>query len=90
MQAWPQTGHADQQANGETDLHWLVAAAEAVQGADQVDGEAGCGQAEGLQAFSEVGDGVDAPLHFALRTSLQQGVVGGDGQIAAAASQKCR
>ena len=72
MQAWPEPGHADQQANGEADLHRLIAAAEAVQGADQVDGEAGCGEAEGLQAFGEVGDGVDAAVAAASERHWRQ------------------
>ena len=75
MQTWPEPGHTDQQAKGEADLHRLVATAETVQGADQVDGEAGGGEAEGLEAFGEVGDGVDAALHVSLGTGLQQGVV---------------
>ena len=70
MQTWPEPGHTDQQAKGEADLYGLVAAAEAVQGADQVDGEAGGGEAEGLEAFGEVGDGVDPTLHVPFAAGL--------------------
>ena len=79
--------HTDQQAKGEADLHRLVAAAEAVAAGQHMDRVAGRGQAEGLEAFGEVGDGVDPALHLPVAAGLQQGVVDGDGQGAEGAAR---